>query len=583
MPLTALLRRCALLLLLLPTLALAAAPAALRLDTSVEVAEAWSAVTVREEAGRELAIDEVLAAPDAFAVPTTPRATLGLGPTPVWLRIPVVAATASDWVLEINYPPLNRIEVYLVRDGRVLQRAALGNRVPSAERPLRSRAHAVPIHLAPGAEHLVLLRVQTEGARILPISFDRPDAFHQRALAEQMLQGLLAGLGTCLLVYSLLQWLGSREPMFGCYALLLSGSLMFSVAQFGIGEQYLWSGNAWVERHAPGLSALVAAAGTFLFVRAVLDEPSLNRWFGRLMAAGAALLVTTAAAFMADLVSLQFVSAVVGSLGLAPALLGLPGALRRVRRGDSIGWYFIAAWLGYFLTTAVMVQMIKGRIGVSFWTLHSFQIGATLDMLLFMRILTLRFRSIHAAAREATREHERLHSLAHTDALTGLPNRRALEKRLAGELACCSEDRLLAVYLLDLDGFKDVNDRHGHEAGDRLLVAIARRLRASVRADDLVARLGGDEFVVTVASLAGDAEARSVGEQLRAALDEPFQIDGLHCSVGMTVGYVLAPLDARTPAELLRLADAALIAGKREGKGRVRRASTTERPAHAAA
>ncbi len=575
MSVSVLLRRCALLLLLLPTPGWTAAPAALRLDASVEVAEAWSAVTIREEAGSELSVEEVLAAPERFAAPVGARATLGLGPTPVWLRIPVVAATDSDWVLEINYPPLNRIEVYLLRDGRVLQRTELGNRVPSAERPLRSRAHAVPIHLAPGAEHLVLVRVETAGARILPISFDRPDAFHQRALAEQMLQGLLAGLGACLLVYSLLQWLGSRESMFGCYALLITGSLMFSIAQFGIGEQYLWSGNAWAERHAPGLTALMASTGTFLFVRAVLAEPGLSPWFGRLMAAGAAFLTTAAAAFALDLISLQAVSAIVGSVGLAPALLGLPGALRRVRRGDSIGWYFIAAWLGYFLTTAVMVQMIKGRIGVSFWTLHSFQIGATLDMLLFMRILTLRFRAIHAAAREAAREHDRLRSLAHTDALTGLPNRRALEERLAVELGTCDERRLLAVYLLDLDGFKDVNDRHGHEAGDRLLVAIARRLRSSVRAGDLVARLGGDEFVVTVGGLAGDAEARSVGEQLRAALDEPFRIDALHCSVGMTVGYVLAPADARTPAELLRLADAALIAGKREGKGRVQRATGT--------
>ncbi|HSV69284.1 MAG TPA: diguanylate cyclase [Methylibium sp.] len=558
----------------------AAARATLQLDASVEVAQVWPAVTIHEEQGAALSIDEVLAAPQRFAPPPSNRATLGLGPVPVWLRIPVVAKSASDWVLDVNYPPLNRIDVYLVRDGRVVQQARLGNLVPSAERPLRSRAHALPIHLAPGVEHAVYLRVQTEGGRILPISFERPDAFHQRALAEQMLQGLLAGLGTCLLVYSLFQWLGAREPMFLSYAVLLGGSLMFSVAQFGLGEQYLWSGNAWAERHAPGLSALVAAAGTFLFVRAVLDEPGLNRWFGRLMAAGAALLLATAAAFTADLISLQFVSAVVGSLGLAPALLGLPGALRRVRRGDSIGWYFIVAWLGYFLTTAVMVSMIKGRVGVSFWTLHSFQIGATLDMLLFMRILTLRFRAIHEAARQATRERDRLHSLAHTDALTGLPNRRGLEDSLAHELAACGPQRPLALYLLDLDGFKEVNDRHGHEIGDRLLVAVARRLRASVRAGDLVARLGGDEFVVMVGALARDAEAGLVGQQLLAALEAPFQLDELSCRVGMTVGYVLAPADGTNAADLMRRADAALFAGKRNGKGRVQRA-TAAVPEHA--
>lgn len=549
----------------------AGAWAALELDAATEIATIWPAVTIREEAEGELGIDAVMAEPARFVAPPSARASLGLGP-PVWLRLPVRASVGSDWVLDVNYPPLRRVDVYLTRDGRVLQQARLGNLLPSAERPLRSRAHAMPLALEPGVVYELYVRVQTEGARILPISIDRPDAFHERALAEQMLQGVLAGLGLCLLVYSLLQWSSSREQMFITYALLISGGLMFSIAQFGVGEQYLWTGNLWAERHMPGLSALMASTGTFLFVAAVLDEPGDNPWFGRLMRLGAALLAAAALAFAFDLISLSAVSRIVGSLGLAPALLGLPGAIRRVRRGDHIGWYFIVAWLGYFLTTAVMVSLIQGRVGVSFWTLHSFQIGHTLDMLLFLRIMALRFRGIHEAARQATRERDRLHSMAYTDPLTDLPNRRGLEERLALELPRASDERQLALYMLDLDGFKEINDRHGHEVGDQLLVAVGRRLRAKLREADLVARVGGDEFVVMVAGLPGDAPAQAIGRQLLAACDAPFQIGPQVCQVGLTIGYVLAPADAREASDLMRSADIAMYAGKRGGKRCLRRA-----------
>ena len=153
------------------------------------------------------------------------------------------------------------------------------------------------------------------------------------------------------------------------------------------------------------------------------------------MKAGAAVLFATALAYAFDLLHVHQVSSVVGTLGLAPAVLGMPGAVVRARRGDPVGWYFLAAWVGYFVSTALMVGMIKGHVGVNFWTLHSFQFGATLDMLLFMRVIGLRMKAIHAAAQHATRERDTLLSLAHTDALTGLPNRRGLDATLAREHA----------------------------------------------------------------------------------------------------------------------------------------------------
>src|SRR6185436_2765737 len=103
---------------------------------------------------------------------------------------------------------------------------------------------------------------------------------------------------------------------------------------------------------------------------------------------------------------------------------------------------------------AIMGGLVAGRIDANFWTMHAFQFGASLDMLIFMRVAVLRSAAIHAAAQRATLEHDTLHSLAHSDPLTGLLNRRGLNVTLSAALHNCNPGNLLAVYMLDLDGFK---------------------------------------------------------------------------------------------------------------------------------
>ena len=556
------------------SLAARAAPALL-IDGSSQRLEAWPAVGVLPDAGGEMDIAAAMAAAQRFEAPRSAYATLGLHKEPVWLRIPIswTGGGGPNWMLDIDYPPLNRVDAFLVREGRVVQQARLGNQQPFAQRPVPSRSHALPLELKPQVEYELYLRVQTHGAMILPITVMRPQAFHSEALDEHILQGLLAGLGLCLVIYSLVQWRSTREAMFAKYAMLTSGSLMFSVAQFGIGGMYLWRNNLWLEAHAAPLMALLAAGSTFLFVEDVLRGPGVSRYFTRVMHAGAAVLGATALLYAADLIHVHAVSRVIGTLGLLPALMGLPGAITRARRGDAIGWYFLVAWLGYFVTTAIMVGVIRGYIDATRWTLHTFQAGATLDMVLFMRVLGLRMKAIHAEARSAVRERDTFVSMAYTDPLTGLPNRRGLDVRLAAEMAASAPDRLLAVYMIDLDGFKQVNDRHGHELGDELLVAVGRRLGAQMRSSDTVARLGGDEFVVTAGGLSDERQARDLGLKLVEAFREPFVLAGdRRCSVGLTIGYVLVPLDGSDPVSLLRRADAAMYAGKAQGKGSVRRA-----------
>ena len=535
--------------------------------------DAWPAVTLLSDPSLQLSVEDVLAQSDKFTPSPSVGATLGVRPDAVWLRIPFEVASTSDaqWILDVNHSDLNHIGVYLTTSGYVVQQATLGSLHPYAHRPLQSRSHALTLNLRPGLQYELLVRIQTRGAMILPISFYKPAAMLSKAVNEQMLQGVLTGLALCLLVYSVGQWLSLREPLFIYYALLTSGSLLFSMHLFGVGRQFLWSDSLWHEVHMGGLSALLATCGSFLFIGQALSEPDSNKRFLRFMRCGAALCVLLALAYGLDAISTRAIAAIVSILGLVPALMGIPGAARRAIRGDGVGTSLLLAWLVYFIATAIVIGVINGWVPVNFWTLHSFQFGATLDMLLFMRVLGLRTKALRLEALDANRERDAMHSLAHTDPLTGLPNRRGLSIALASALPHSGPNSLLAVYVMDLDGFKPVNDRHGHDVGDELLIAVTRRLQGHVRQSDVVARLGGDEFVVMAGHLGSSQQAQELGLKLLEAFRTPFSLGDLQVEVGLTIGYAIAPDDSNDALGLLKLADAAMYSGKQGGKFCLRR------------
>ena len=161
---------------------------------------------------------------------------------------------------------------------------------------------------------------------------------------------------------------------------------------------------------------------------------------------------------------------------------------------------------------------------------------------------------------------------ADTDPLTGLANRRALERTLASALArAAARGRAAAVLVLDLDGFKAINDSHGHAAGDAALREVARRLRRCVRERDLVARLGGDEFVVLLTDVGGSSGAATEAcERVDAALSQPIVLEQGEVPLRAAIGVATFPDDGATQPTLLAVADRAMYAAKSpRSKGQV--------------
>lgn len=183
---------------------------------------------------------------------------------------------------------------------------------------------------------------------------------------------------------------------------------------------------------------------------------------------------------------------------------------------------------------------------------------------------------------EQREKEERIRHLAFHDALTGLPNRSLLFDRLQHAILKAErEKRRLAVMFVDVDRFKGINDRLGHEVGDVMLQEVAKRLSTCLRGTDTVARIGGDEFVVLLEDLAEPEHAAGVAANLIDVISLPQEIAGYALQVGISIGIALYPEDGSRAVELMKAADTAMYAAKEEGKGVFRffHAAMTERAA----
>ena len=168
--------------------------------------------------------------------------------------------------------------------------------------------------------------------------------------------------------------------------------------------------------------------------------------------------------------------------------------------------------------------------------------------------------------RELVRQKEQAQALALHDALTGLPNRTLLEDRLAQSIARCVRlGEQLAVAFIDLDNFKQINDTHGHQVGDRVLVEVARCVGGAVRKTDTVARWGGDELILLLPGLNSAAHAGVVCERVRRLVQNELVKESFTASLTFSMGVAIYPDDASLPELLLKKSDVALYQAKARG------------------
>src|SRR6478735_3873828 len=265
------------------------------------------------------------------------------------------------------------------------------------------------------------------------------------------------------------------------------------------------------------------------------------------------------------------------AFGIAPS----PADPLTSLQGSDIGW-IVLTWIVMFVVNDALVAGVSGAEGMSFREafLEDFWYYATTHFAVFAlsplivivamdawELIPLLLLPLFAVYKTASITREKDHQANH-DALTGLPNRKLLLERLEDAVdGAQREGGTAALVMLDLDRFKEVNDTLGHQVGDRLLEIVATRIAGAVRPNDTVSRLGGDEFAIVLPRVRDVVAAVEVAARVRAALAQPFHLEGMMLELEGSIGIALFPEHGEDPATLMQHADIAMYLAKEERTG----------------
>lgn len=566
-----------------------------------------NAMMYLEDAGGRLSFDDIKGAEaqQRFAPLARGGAGINFGLTrsAFWLRATLrrPANAPSRWLLEIAYPTLDRVELY-VSSGAGFERQLSGDLLPFTARPFPHRNLVFPIELPPDVASTIYLRVESQGTVSVPARLWQPEALWQHDHQVYSVFSLYFGMVMALALFNLLLYFLLRDRLYLIYVAFAASMAVGLSAMHGFGGQFLWPHWAWWTNVS--LPAGMGVTGFFatMFARDFLSTavklPRLDRG---LVALAALFALTTAAALLLP----YWISGwMVNIVGVTFSLYVVAVGAYSLRQGHPGARYFLLAWTMLLVGAGAISLHNLGKLPSNLFTTNSLLIGSALEMLLLSFALAERINITRRekalaqadaiAARESMvdslrasehllelrvaqrtgellqanarlKEHESLlKQQAHHDALTGLPNRKLLNDRLALAIERAKRSSEgFALLMIDLDGFKVINDTYGHAAGDTVLIEVARRMTAALRASDTVARFGGDEFVVILETGEDASDASVVVKKLAQTASEPIALDGGRlASIGISVGVALYPHDATGPDQLLMLADHAMYRAK---------------------
>ncbi|WP_394789729.1 diguanylate cyclase domain-containing protein [Rhodoferax sp.] len=577
--------------------------------TSLEVGSATHyalepALAVLEDPDRSLTFEQILqpAHQQQFVslAGQGRSSNFGLTQAAIWLRVQlqVQPQAASGWQLEVAHASLDRVELYTPKAGGGFEQHVSGDHLPFSARLTPHYNHVFPLQLPPGTAQTLYLRVVSDGTLSVPLTLWQTTALDQQDHGTYALLGLYFGLLTGLVLYNLLLFLSLRETLYLEYIGFAVGMGVTQLGITGFGAEFIWPnspgwGNISV-LFSPAVSGVFALlfARTFLATR--LNTPRTDRWllaltalFG-LTALGTLVLPYQIGAWMLNLEAIAFSLSVTGI------------SLQSLWRRQPNAGYFLAAWA--VLLVSILVKSLHNFGWLPSYPLvvHSLLIGSAVEMLVLAFSLADRLRTSRREAAEARgseqvvvkalRDSERelesrvlarteelekanqqlqhneyqLALQANHDTLTGLANRKLLNDRLCVSMEHAKRSQQgFAVLMLDLDGFKQVNDQYGHAAGDTVLQSVALRLTSTVRGVDTVARVGGDEFVLILDAVNSAANMMAIARKVREALGAPITLDtGENVQVGTSIGLAIYPVDGASVEQLLAAADHAMYVTK---------------------
>lgn len=496
-----------------------------------------------------------------------PVLTYGIGARPLWVHLELFNPSAKALPLRLvaGTAWIDQLDVFIVQGNQVTASWQAGDERPTPYGLIPAVGFTFDFHFAPGRSDLYL-RVETNDVLVLPIELMSED---QAASDERLVHygyGFIYGFLMALIAYNVMLFAGLRERSHLYYSLYLASLILLNLAYTGHGNAWLWPGQPLLQRYVILVLMVLFACCGLLFASRFLalaeHAPRVLRLLRLSVLLGVSLLgwcIVMGNRQGVALVAFSFLSL----FALGMVLLGI----LTVRHGRAAGRYFLAATLCGMLGTVSTTLAAWGWLPFTPISYHAVEFGMIIEATLLALALAYQMRQHQQASLRAE-------LLAGLDPLTGLRNRRAFLER-AGPVwsTAVRSARPLTLILLDIDHFKQVNDLHGHEAGDRALVAIAQHLSQACREGDILARWGGEEFIFLLPET-DLAQACAFAERVRRSI-EAQSLSVKQGSIVLTASFGVAEHTRQTRLEeLINEADLEMYKAKQSGRNRVSPART---------
>lgn len=541
-------------------------------------------------------------------IPANGKASVGQSRNPWWIKVSLQRRSEAPqhWWLEVGSVTQLNMQLYLPGPHTSWTQRQGGEVVNYAEgrdHPYRRTLFKLP---ELGEEPLTFyLRTYDPAGNSFPLKVWQLDDLSQMAASENIGLGVIYGVITALLLYNLFIFFSLRDAAYFWYVLATGGALLFIVSMTGHGFQYLWPNHPvpiWLDRIVlPSLWGIFASR----FTQTLMQTRRYVRWAHHLLNLACVVYVV---AIALDLFGQRGAAAwIIALLSFTSIPAALGSAFIRWRQNYFPALLYLCGYGLILGSTGLLLLRTTGVVQPAGWNAYVFPLAVAAESILFSFALAYRIQTLKQdradAVEQADREktarlaqiqasaeelkdaverrtaelaqanqqlREREQALQHAafhDPLTDLPNRRYLIERVENALADAHRrQESVALLLVDLDHFKPINDRHGHDAGDLMLRTIGQRLREHVRSNDMVARLGGDEFAIVISGPEAEQHAQEIAVRLLTELARPVLYGANNLAVTISIGAALFPQHAKQFAGLYKAADEALYQAKSQGR-----------------
>lgn len=547
----------------------------------------------------------------------------GLTKSSQWLKVDL-AKTQNNQLLEIDYAMLDSVKIWFRSKKEdtsgapneqyfIIKHYDLGDSLNFSQRPIIHDKFLVPLP-SDAADVQLLLRVQSDGPLKAPLQLWSKQDYVVYTASHRLFMGLFFGYMLAMGLINLFLFITTRSVLFITYAGYVFSFGMLIAAIHGLGYRFIWSESPWLQERTTAVFAFMMMSFVLMFSSQILQlkisSPNYHRIFR-----GFSLIY-----ILCVLASLVVPYAIMIKLLLVLLLFTIPVILivsiSLVLKGSAIAKFFSAAWSVLLLSGLTAAADNFHWINLSIDSSYLLMVGATTETLLLALAIatsysiqrletkkahedsaqnellamqaqdevialqkqaqtdleqevTARTQEFEKALAGLSKVNDELQGMSQTDKLTGLYNRRFFEEHFVIEAARSRREKQpLAIALLDIDYFKNINDSYGHQCGDDCLIAFANTLKAVIkRPGDLLSRYGGEEFVVLLPNTNVDG-AKNVLEQFRSAIEHlQVETQGHHIKFTVSAGVTSHVVtDEQDSVKMLTLADKLLYLAKNAGR-----------------